>query len=63
MTLSAFRPGTVKVLLINIVPGRISTATLLKLILGEIEPDAGLVRHGTRRNVAYFDQMRAQLDF
>jgi hypothetical protein len=29
MTLSAFRPGTVKVLLINIVPGRISTATLL----------------------------------
>ena len=36
--------------------------TLLKLILGEIDPDAGLVRRGTRLQVAYFDQMRAALD-
>jgi ATP-binding cassette subfamily F protein uup len=43
-------------------PNGAGKTTLLKLILGEIEPDAGLVRHGTRRNVAYFDQMRAQLD-
>jgi len=43
-------------------PNGAGKTTLLKLILGEIEPDAGLVRHGTRRRVAYFDQMRAQLD-
>ena len=36
--------------------------TLLKLILGEIQPDAGRVRAGTNIQVAYFDQMRAQLD-
>ncbi len=36
--------------------------TLLKLILGELEPDAGRVRRGTRQTVAYFDQLRAQLD-
>jgi ATP-binding cassette subfamily F protein uup len=36
--------------------------TLLKLILGEIQPDAGRVRSGTNIQVAYFDQMRAQLD-
>jgi ATP-binding cassette subfamily F protein uup len=36
--------------------------TLLKLILGELEPDAGKVRRGTRLNVAYFDQMRTALD-
>ncbi|NLF53861.1 MAG: ATP-binding cassette domain-containing protein, partial [Thauera phenolivorans] len=36
--------------------------TLLKLILGEVEPDEGTVRRGTRQTVAYFDQLRAQLD-
>ena len=36
--------------------------TLLKLILGELEPDAGRIRRGTRQTVAYFDQLRAQLD-
>ncbi len=36
--------------------------TLLKLILGTIPPDRGTVRLGTRLNVAYFDQLRAQLD-
>ncbi|WDD94848.1 ATP-binding cassette domain-containing protein [Burkholderia sp. FERM BP-3421] len=36
--------------------------TLLKLILGEIQPDEGTVRTGTNLQVAYFDQMRAQLD-
>jgi ATP-binding cassette subfamily F protein uup len=36
--------------------------TLLKLILGELEPDAGRVRRGTRIAVAYFDQLREQLD-
>jgi ATP-binding cassette subfamily F protein uup len=36
--------------------------TLLKLILGQIEPDAGTVRHGANVTVAYFDQMRSQLN-
>jgi ATP-binding cassette subfamily F protein uup len=37
-------------------------STLLKLILGEIPPDTGTVRLGTKLQVAYFDQLRAQLD-
>ncbi|MGS0740477.1 ATP-binding cassette domain-containing protein [Glaciimonas sp. GG7] len=36
--------------------------TLLKLILGEDQPDSGIVKQGTKLQVAYFDQMRAQLD-
>lgn len=36
--------------------------TLLKLILGEMAPDQGSVRLGTNLSVAYFDQMRAQLN-
>ncbi len=36
--------------------------TLLKLILGELEPDEGKIKRGTRLNVAYFDQMRDQID-
>ena len=36
--------------------------TLLKLILGEIAPDAGRVRLGSKVAVAYFDQFRAALD-
>jgi len=37
-------------------------STLIRLILGEIAPDAGKVRLGTRLRVAYFDQLREQLD-
>ena len=37
-------------------------STLIKLILGEMQPDAGSVRRGTRLAVAYFDQFRARLD-
>lgn len=36
--------------------------TLLRLILGEDTPDAGIVRQGSRLQVAYFDQMREQLN-
>jgi ATP-binding cassette subfamily F protein uup len=36
--------------------------TMLKLILGEVAPDSGTVRQGARLQVAYFDQMRAQLN-
>jgi ATP-binding cassette subfamily F protein uup len=35
---------------------------LLKIILGEETADAGRVKLGTKLNVAYFDQMRAQLN-
>ncbi|OCS47295.1 ABC transporter ATP-binding protein [Ralstonia pickettii] len=40
----------------------VGKTTLLKLILGELAPDSGTVRNGTNLQVAYFDQMRAQLD-
>ena len=37
-------------------------STLIKLILGELTPDSGTTRRGTNVQVAYFDQMREQLD-
>ncbi|MEO1956629.1 MAG: ATP-binding cassette domain-containing protein [Methylophilaceae bacterium] len=43
-------------------PNGIGKSTLLKLILGEIQADSGSIEHGTKLNVAYFDQMREQLD-
>ena len=36
--------------------------TLLRLILGELQPDSGKVQLGSRIEVAYFDQFRTQLD-
>ncbi|MDE2120226.1 MAG: ATP-binding cassette domain-containing protein, partial [Betaproteobacteria bacterium] len=43
-------------------PNGAGKTTLLKLLLGELAPDRGRVRQGTRLQVAYFDQMRASLD-
>ena len=43
-------------------PNGIGKTTLIKLILGEIEPDSGTVKLGTKLSVAYFDQFRTQLD-
>ena len=43
-------------------PNGIGKTTLLKLILGEEEADSGTIQRGTNINVAYFDQMREQLD-
>ncbi|WP_372674487.1 ABC-F family ATP-binding cassette domain-containing protein [Aquicoccus sp.] len=43
-------------------PNGVGKTTLLKLLMGEIEPDSGSVRHGTNLVPAVFDQARAQLD-
>ena len=36
--------------------------TFLQLLLNRLEPSAGTIKHGTKLEVAYFDQHRAQLD-
>jgi len=43
-------------------PNGAGKSTLLKLILGELPPDRGTVRTGANVTVAYFDQLRQQLD-
>lgn len=43
-------------------PNGAGKSTLLKLLLGELAPDEGSVKLGTKLEIAYFDQQRAQLD-
>ena len=43
-------------------PNGIGKTTLVRIILGEMQPDAGEVELGVNTRVAYFDQNRAQLD-
>ena len=43
-------------------PNGSGKTTLLRLLIGELAPQKGEVRHGTNLEVAYFDQLRAQLD-
>ncbi|MCU0956394.1 MAG: ATP-binding cassette domain-containing protein [Hydrogenophaga sp.] len=43
-------------------PNGAGKSTLLRLMLGELAPDQGTVRQGSRVSVAYFDQMREQID-
>ena len=43
-------------------PNGSGKTTLLRLLLGDLAPQAGTVRHGTHLEVAYFDQLHAQLD-
>ncbi len=43
-------------------PNGIGKTTLLKIILGDLKPQQGSVRQGTKLEVAYFDQTRDQLD-
>ena len=43
-------------------PNGAGKTTLLRLILGELQPDEGSVRLGTKIEVAYFDQFRTQLN-
>jgi ATP-binding cassette subfamily F protein uup len=43
-------------------PNGAGKTTLLQLLLGQLTPQAGTVRLGTNLQVAYFDQLRGQLD-
>ena len=43
-------------------PNGAGKTTLLRLLLGELQPGGGTMKHGLRLEVAYFDQLRAQLD-
>ena len=43
-------------------PNGVGKTTLIKMLTGEIEPDAGTVKLGTNLDVAIFDQNRSSLD-
>ncbi|MCE8511123.1 ATP-binding cassette domain-containing protein [Ruegeria pomeroyi] len=43
-------------------PNGVGKTTVLKMLLGQVEPDSGTVRLGTNLEIAVFDQTRAQLD-
>ena len=42
-------------------PNGAGKSTLLRLLLGELTPQHGIVQHGTHLQIAYFDQLREQL--
>jgi ABC transport system ATP-binding/permease protein len=43
-------------------PNGAGKTTLIRLIVGSLEADSGRIRRGTNLQVAYFDQLREQLD-
>lgn len=43
-------------------PNGVGKSTLLQLLLKKLQPDSGTIRHGTKLEIAYFDQQRAKLD-
>ena len=43
-------------------PNGAGKTTLLRLLLGELKPDVGEIRHGANVQIAYYDQQREKLD-
>jgi ATP-binding cassette subfamily F protein uup len=43
-------------------PNGCGKTTLLRLLLGDLKPASGTIRHGTNLEVAYFDQLRETID-
>jgi ATP-binding cassette subfamily F protein uup len=43
-------------------PNGIGKSTFLKLLMGELKPSSGEVRRGSKLSIAYFDQLREELD-